>query len=356
VVAATWRDKYPAMIATWESAWNDFVPFLDFPIELRQLVYTTNSIESLNSRFRKAVRHRGHFPTEQAALKVLYLVATERRKNRLGIDTERGTTRGEEPRRPTGTSDRRHQIGRAVDHVLTVVENEERRRGVQMPPIEVVRAIDRQAEYASNLSGQVSTVVEVGQLDHDHTFEVGFDLVSDLDGKPRLVDTAGTRQCHESLCRDQITHDENLASASDDLGARNRKHTPDSRTIDATEGRQPNRWHHRAMVADAETAVTQRRVGTEMLTNGTHNGTRLTSRRLRRHLSARGITHRRGGYRYPEPPAFIESSFGLFNPSRRRRPIVTVRLHRARGCIKTGASQTRRACSFELSERAAEAR
>ena len=80
--ATTWREKYPAMIATRESSWNDFVPFLDFPIELRQLVYTTNSIESLNSRFRKAVRHRGHFPTEQAALKVLYLVATERRKNR----------------------------------------------------------------------------------------------------------------------------------------------------------------------------------------------------------------------------------------------------------------------------------
>jgi transposase-like protein len=80
--AAKWRDKYPAMIATWETSWNDFVPFLDFPVELRQLVYTTNSIESLNSRFRKAVRHRGHFPTEQAALKVLYLVATERRKNR----------------------------------------------------------------------------------------------------------------------------------------------------------------------------------------------------------------------------------------------------------------------------------
>ncbi len=80
--ADTWRDKYPAMIATWENSWNDFVPFLDFPIELRRLVYTTNSIESLNSRFRKAVQHRGHFPTEQSALKVLYLVATERRKNR----------------------------------------------------------------------------------------------------------------------------------------------------------------------------------------------------------------------------------------------------------------------------------
>ena len=80
--ADTWRDKYPAMIATWETSWNDFVPFLDFPVELRQLVYTTNSTESLNSRYRKAVRHRGHFPTEQAALKVLYLTAIEKRKNR----------------------------------------------------------------------------------------------------------------------------------------------------------------------------------------------------------------------------------------------------------------------------------
>jgi transposase-like protein len=80
--ADQWREKYPAMIATWETSWNDFVPFLDFPIELRRLVYTTNSIESLNSRFRKAVQHRGHFPTDQSALKVLYLVATERRKNR----------------------------------------------------------------------------------------------------------------------------------------------------------------------------------------------------------------------------------------------------------------------------------
>ena len=56
--------------------------FLEFPIELRTIVYTTNAIESLNARFRKAVRHRGHFPNEQAALKVLYLVAIERRPNR----------------------------------------------------------------------------------------------------------------------------------------------------------------------------------------------------------------------------------------------------------------------------------
>lgn len=80
--ADTWRERYPAMIATWERAWDEFVPFLEFPIELRRIVYTTNAIESLQARFRKAVRHRGHFPTEQAALKVLYLVATERRINR----------------------------------------------------------------------------------------------------------------------------------------------------------------------------------------------------------------------------------------------------------------------------------
>ena len=70
------------MISSWENAWGEFVPFLEFPIELRKIVYTTNAIESLNARFRRAVRHRGHFPNEQAALKVLYLVATTRRKNR----------------------------------------------------------------------------------------------------------------------------------------------------------------------------------------------------------------------------------------------------------------------------------
>ena len=80
--AEQWRERYPAMVATWESAWGEFVPFLEFPVELRQIVYTTNAIESLNARFRKAVRHRTHFPNEQAAMKVLYLVAIDKRPNR----------------------------------------------------------------------------------------------------------------------------------------------------------------------------------------------------------------------------------------------------------------------------------
>jgi transposase-like protein len=71
--ATDWRDTYPAMIGAWERAWDDFVPFLAFPPELRKLVYTTNAIESLNARFRRATRQRGHFPTEQAALQILYL-------------------------------------------------------------------------------------------------------------------------------------------------------------------------------------------------------------------------------------------------------------------------------------------
>jgi putative transposase len=80
--AQTWRGKYPAMIAMRERSWAEFVPFLDFPVEIRRLIYTTNGIGSLNSRFRQAIRRRGHFPTEQAALKILYLTVRERRPNR----------------------------------------------------------------------------------------------------------------------------------------------------------------------------------------------------------------------------------------------------------------------------------
>jgi putative transposase len=77
--ASMWRTSYPAMIRSWETAWAEFVPFLKFPTELRHIVYTTNAIESLNARFRRAVPHRGHFPNEQAALKAPYLVANQRR-------------------------------------------------------------------------------------------------------------------------------------------------------------------------------------------------------------------------------------------------------------------------------------
>ena len=84
-IGEDWCHSYPAMIPSWENSWAEFVPFLEFPPELRKIVYTTNSIESLNARFRRSVRHRGHFPTGQAALKVLYLTATQNRKNRQDL-------------------------------------------------------------------------------------------------------------------------------------------------------------------------------------------------------------------------------------------------------------------------------
>src|SRR3954466_5241813 len=69
-----WGTKYPAMIRLWRNAWNEFVPFLDYDVEIRTVICSTNAIESLNARYRRAVQARGHFPTEQAAMKCLYLV------------------------------------------------------------------------------------------------------------------------------------------------------------------------------------------------------------------------------------------------------------------------------------------
>jgi transposase-like protein len=71
--AAAWETKYPAIVRLWTNAWAEMVPFLAFDTEIRTVICTTNAIESLNSRFRRAVNARGHFPNEQAAMKVLYL-------------------------------------------------------------------------------------------------------------------------------------------------------------------------------------------------------------------------------------------------------------------------------------------
>jgi transposase-like protein len=71
--AGVWEGRYPAIVRLWENAWAEFVPFLSFDPEIRTIIYTTNAVESLNARFRRAVKARGHFPTEQAAMKCLYL-------------------------------------------------------------------------------------------------------------------------------------------------------------------------------------------------------------------------------------------------------------------------------------------
>jgi putative transposase len=73
-LAGKWGKQYGAVIRLWESAWEQFTPFLDYDLEIRTVICSTNAIESLNARYRRAVKARGHFPTEQAAIKCLYLV------------------------------------------------------------------------------------------------------------------------------------------------------------------------------------------------------------------------------------------------------------------------------------------
>ncbi|MDN5939314.1 MAG: IS256 family transposase [Salinisphaera sp.] len=65
--------RYPAIAPSWRRAWNEVIPFLDYPPEVRRLIYTTNAIEALNSKIRRAVRTRGHFPSDEAAAKLIYL-------------------------------------------------------------------------------------------------------------------------------------------------------------------------------------------------------------------------------------------------------------------------------------------
>ena len=68
-----WGQRYPAIVRLWSNSWAEFVPFLQFDREIRRIMCTTNAIEAVNARIRKAVRARGHFPNEQAALKCVYL-------------------------------------------------------------------------------------------------------------------------------------------------------------------------------------------------------------------------------------------------------------------------------------------
>lgn len=79
--------QYPGAIDVWRHAWNDFIPFLDYPPELRKIVYTTNAIESINFQLRKITKNRGHFPDKDAAMKILYL-------GLRNISSRRGGTSG----------------------------------------------------------------------------------------------------------------------------------------------------------------------------------------------------------------------------------------------------------------------
>lgn len=98
--------KYPAAVASWENAWERFTPFLAFGPALRKVIYTTNSIESLNYQMRKIIKSRGHFPNDAAAIKLLWLAI-------MNIEDKRARERAKEASRPGGGP--RKSAGRLVE-------------------------------------------------------------------------------------------------------------------------------------------------------------------------------------------------------------------------------------------------
>ncbi|MFZ2503442.1 MAG: IS256 family transposase [Nocardioides sp.] len=103
--ASDWGQKYPHAVATWEAAWERFIPFLGFPPELRRVIYTTNSIESLNYQLRKIIKNRGHFPNDDAVTKLLWLAI-------CNIEDKRARERAKERGRPAAE---RKAPGRLVE-------------------------------------------------------------------------------------------------------------------------------------------------------------------------------------------------------------------------------------------------
>lgn len=68
-----WADAYPMIAESWRANWERFIPYLNFPADIRKIIYTTNSVEAVHRQMRKVIKNRGHFPTEDAALKLLWL-------------------------------------------------------------------------------------------------------------------------------------------------------------------------------------------------------------------------------------------------------------------------------------------
>ena len=107
--ASAWGAKYPQTVATWTAAWERFTPFLQFPPMLRRVIYTTNSIESLNFQLRKVTKNRGHFPSTESAVKLLWLAI-------CNIEDRRARDRAAEKGKPAG---QRRASGRLVEGQVT---------------------------------------------------------------------------------------------------------------------------------------------------------------------------------------------------------------------------------------------
>jgi transposase-like protein len=72
-MSGKWGQKYPSIDQSWQRAWEEVIPFFEYGAAIRKMIYTTNAIESVNMQVRKIIKTRGHFPSEEAALKLIYL-------------------------------------------------------------------------------------------------------------------------------------------------------------------------------------------------------------------------------------------------------------------------------------------
>ena len=70
--AGPWRQRFPTVVDMWQRQWKQVIPFFAYPPEVRSIIYTPNTIESLHMRLRKIVKNRGHFPSDEAATKLLH--------------------------------------------------------------------------------------------------------------------------------------------------------------------------------------------------------------------------------------------------------------------------------------------
>ena len=101
--------RYGASVAVWERAWERFTPFLAFAPEVRKVIYTTNSIESLNYQLRKIIKNRGHFPNDDAVIKLLWLAI-------LDIEDKRAAARAKERSKP---KNQRNAPGHLIEGAVT---------------------------------------------------------------------------------------------------------------------------------------------------------------------------------------------------------------------------------------------
>ena len=108
--ASPWGARYPTTVRTFQDAWDRFTPFLAFPPMLRRVIYTTNSIESLNYQLRKIIKNRGHFPSDDAVVKLLWLSI-------CNIEDKRARERARE--RGLGRGAKRKAEGRLVEGQIT---------------------------------------------------------------------------------------------------------------------------------------------------------------------------------------------------------------------------------------------